>query len=198
MEQAVVLNEEQAQRNDGVCSRCRTPLGEENTSEWSLLRGICIDCVRGLGGGRMDDPLLAFLVGGYIMFTHGQGIWRIRVEVRSRSRTDLMAIKHMLGGTVYQHSKGPNSITWRWAASAKPDVHKIGQVLMQYQPQLGMLLTQYVAQPSTKVKSAFAQACAAKFGTRTIRILEFLDVDGSDGGLGKFRAPPQEGPVKEA
>lgn len=197
MLKAIVMSEDAAMNTEGVCSKCHITLTNENTSEWSIAHGVCMNCVRSLGGGRLDDPLTAFLIGSYIMFTRNKDVWRIRVEVRSRSRTDLVAIKHMLGGTVYMHTPGRTGGTWRWAASAKEDVHRIGQLLLRYQPQLGMLLTQYVAQPNSKAKSAYTEACALKLGTRTVRILDHLELSGADGGLGDFAHPSQGQPVKE-
>lgn len=77
---------------------------------------------------------------------------------------------------------------------------------MQFQPELGMILTAYVAQPDRIARSAFAEAIALKFGTQSIRILKYLTIGDSDGELGEnaqieepnASSPGQAVPEKEA
>lgn len=197
---AKVLDEAAALDTRPRCARCDMVLTDEDHSKQPRRGRMCQDCAVVIKDARLDDPVAAFLTGGYFMIVNyaknKNPCWRIRVEVRLRSHVDLVSIQKRLGaGRVYNHGGG----TWRWSASSMEDVHRVGQFLIQFQPELGMVLTAYVVQPDRMARSAFAEAVALKFGSQSIRILKYLNLPGYNGELGENELTPSSpGATEEA
>lgn len=173
---ARVIPQNIALQGEEVCIICKTALTGNNTAYWSTERLMCRDCASTVRGKTINEYVAALLICGYIQicyYSKGK-YYSIRVEIRSSNESALRAqAKQLRAGRVYPHSPG----VFRWSAASKGDIRRLAQMLMPYTPPLATALLRYCAQDGRKRMSSFAEAIALKAGTRSLRLLEYVELD---------------------
>ena len=173
MSVAKIVPPEYADGSIKYCQKCDTPLIEENGGPANLMHGLCLECLTKILGAHKQESVALLLSRGVVMVAYysTDNTYKLRVEIRSARRSELLKCMRDLGaGRVYGHSPGVS----RWSASSMKDIHHVGGILMQFIPELGIFLQNYVVQPDPATRSAYAEAFVLKMGRKSIHIVEFL------------------------
>lgn len=163
-----------------VCQSCGKEFPHKDMAYW-LDGDLCRECAQYVSGRQAHAGVVMLLSRGTIRLLHfvdqnvpTRMMWRVRVEVRARDYTDLIAIRTILGGNIHAHGT-----LWKWATQSSKVLSKVAKVVRIYIPELGDMLTRYTLQ-SGEDKSAFAEAVRTIMGP-TIRFRDYLTFGQEDG-----------------